>query len=334
MARRRHPRGRHLRGAARGRRPVRRRPAGADALAPVRRPTSTPSTGRPGDPHRQPARRPRGAARRAQPGARFVLERLTTHAAARPRAPRELWRARRRLRRSTGGPARGRRAAPAAGPRRPTSPRSSRLLTDVVGAGLAPTTVWVSHLTDDRARLAAHGVRRLHDPAAHRHRPVARRPRRAAGDAPPCSTCTRSSAATRSATAAAPRRRPATCWSSAAAPPTASASRRRPATRRCADRAATVARGGLDAAGFVRSPFCDRRQAAAVRRAAAHAGLDAVPARGRRGARRSATRSTCGSATPRRRSTGSSSPESRIASAARTGSCSGHQMSRATIATR
>ena len=42
----------------------------------------------------------------------------------------------------------------------------------------------------------------------------------------------------------------------------------------------------------------DRRQAAAVRRAAAHAGLDAVPARAAPACRPSATRSTCGCATP------------------------------------
>ena len=45
------------------------------------------------------------------------------------------------------------------------------------------------------------------------------------------------------------------------------------------DRAARVAKGGLDAAGFVRSPFTIERQATALRRAAAHAGVDAVPAR-------------------------------------------------------
>ena len=71
LARRRHPRGRHLRRAARGRGRVRRRPAGAHAVAPVRRrrSRSTPrSTGRvihtvsrldgPRRPARPPARRP------------------------------------------------------------------------------------------------------------------------------------------------------------------------------------------------------------------------------------------------------------------------------------
>ena len=72
-----------------------------------------------------------------------------------------------------------------------------------------------------------------------------------------------------------------------------------------------------------------RRRAAAVRRAAAHAGLDAAPAEGRRGAVRSATWSTRGSATRRRRSTGRDRPEAAAASAvAWTGSSRGHQMSR------
>ena len=75
------------------------------------------------------------------------------------------------------------------------------------------------------------------------------------------------------------------------------------------DRAARIAKGGLDAAGLRPLAVHRRRQAAAVRRAAAHAGLDAVPARRRAGARRSATRSTCGCGSPRPRSTRPSSTD-------------------------
>ena len=53
-----------------------------------------------------------------------------------------------------------------------------------------------------------------------------------------------------------------------------------------------LARGGLDAVGLRALAVLHRRQAAALRRAAAHAGLDAVPARTAPGCRRSATRST------------------------------------------
>ena len=161
-----------------------------------------------------------------------------------------------------------------------------------------------------RARpRCAPAYRRLHLPPAGRHRAVARRPRRADGHAPPCSTCTRSSAATCSATAA-------------AAAPKAGAHpgrqrRHRPRHRaRGADRRA-VAQGPGGHLGPRRSrrrglralAVHDRRQAAAVRRAAAHAGHHAVPARTAPRCPRSATRSTCGSATPPRRSTASSSPE-------------------------
>ncbi len=51
-------------------------------------------------------------------------------------------------------------------------------------------------------------------------------------------------------------------------------------------RAASVARGGLDAAGLARSPYLVGGQQATVRRATPHAGLDAAAARLRRAAGR------------------------------------------------
>ncbi len=130
----------------------------------------------------------------------------------------------------------------------------SRLMNDVVAAELPTRTIWVSHLTDAelaqlRASYADYDIRpRIGTGLWLGDRDALRVRRR-------CWTCTRWSAGTRSATEAAPRRSPATCWWSAAARPTASASRRRTGDQSIRARAATVARGGLDAVGFVRSPF-------------------------------------------------------------------------------
>ena len=75
------------------------------------------------------------------------------------------------------------------------------------------------------------------------------------------------------------------------------------------DRAATVARGGLDAAGRVRSPFwVDGEQRLFAEPPHMQASMLFLPGgrRGPGGGRRASTR---GSATPRRRSTGSSCPD-------------------------
>ena len=165
-----------------------------------------------------------------------------------------------------GGRRRGTRRAPASRVSRCTcrSPRPrhvdevARLLTDVVSAGLenlgTPATVWVSHLTE--TELAT---------LAMRYPDLVLRPRvgtelwlgdrGALGCARRCSTPTRSSVATPSATADARPPGPGRSWSSPAAPPTASVWRPPRGTPPCASRAASIARGGLDAAGFVRSPF-------------------------------------------------------------------------------
>ena len=109
---------------------------------------------RPRHPHRRPARGPRAPCSTREPDARVVLERLTSMrrhgmSARGPARGRPLLDRRRR-------PARGRRAAPAARRRAPTSPRSSRLMNDVVAAELPdPPRVWVSHLTDAELDLAA-----------------------------------------------------------------------------------------------------------------------------------------------------------------------------------
>ena len=266
--------------------------------------SSTPAPA-PGDPHRRPARRTSTPCSTAQPDARFVLERLTSmqrHGLDRARAARRP--AERSARSAVGA---GSRASPCTcrWRRAPTSPRSSGC-SPTWSPPSSPTTHRLGQPPDRRrAGRAARGVRRLHDPAADRHRPVARRPRRAAASPRPCSTCTRSSAATRSATAAAPRPRPATCWSSAAAPRTASAWRRRRASRR-----SRPAPRPSPAAAWTRPASCARRSAIDGKQRLfaepphMQASMLFLPAR-RRGARRSATRSTCGSATPRRRSTGS-----------------------------
>ena len=221
-------------------------------------------------------------------------------------------------------------AAAAVGHRRagPRQPRPDRGRRPAPAAGL--------RLAPRRGRAAAHrpGRRR----AAHHHGlgqpPDRRRARDAAraptptcrsgpgsaptsgsatagrcGSPPACSTSTSSTAATCSATAAAAPRATATWSSSAAAPPTASASR--PARARPGCKARAADRRARRPGGARPDPLAvlGRRQAAAVRRAPAHAGLDALPARATPGRPRSATSSTCGSATPRRRSTASTSPE-------------------------
>ena len=195
---------------------------------------------------------------------------------------RELWTAAAMLRDAPAGPARGDRPAPAAGPGLPPprgQPADERRRGRRAPDGSGATTLWVSHLTARRARPAARVLPRLHVPAADRHRPVARRPRRAAGhlDGP------RRAPGRARRRLRLPRpdraRRPATSWSSAAAPPTASGSRPRPASRLAPGPGRDPGprrprRGRLRALAVL-----DRRQAAALRRAAAHAGLDALPAR-------------------------------------------------------
>ena len=200
------------------------------------------------------------------------------------------------------------------------------------------TTSGSSHLTDDE--LAA----------LRRRTPTSRSgPRIGTGlwlgdrgalqrDAPPCSTCTRSSAATSSATAAAAPRKAGhilvvsggTAHGIGLEAPTgerlAQGPGRHPGPRR-------PRRGRLRALAVHH-----RRQAAALRRAAAHAGLDAVPARRRARCPRSATRSTCGCASPPRRSTASLTElgdlgvERAGSARSRTGSCRGRRTSRTTIA--
>ena len=155
-----------------------------------------------------------------------------------------------------------------------------------------------------RARPAADVVRRLHVPAPHRHRPVARRPRRAEGHR---------HGARRARGRAGRRVRLPRPDRAQGRPPAGRQRRHRPrhrpggrrwASRRCKARAATVARGGLDAVGFVRSPFSiDGKQRLFAEPPHMQASMLFLPG-GAAGARRSATRSTCGCATPRRRSTG------------------------------
>ena len=130
----------------------------------------------------------------------------------------------------------------------------TRLVNDVVAAGIDTHTVFVSHLTRGELAALRHDVPRLHLPPAHRHRPVARRPRRAVGDVHgPRRAPAR---ARRGLRLPAAQRRPstATCSWSAAAPRTASASRRRAATSR-----SRRARRPWPAAAWTRSASCARR---------------------------------------------------------------------------
>ena len=294
-----HDRGRHLRRAARGRHPLRRRPARAHPVAALRR-------------------RPRPRARTTavihtvgrvedlddllarQPDARFVLE-LLTSMRRHGFTARELWTAAERLREHR---------PPGVGPvsraSRCTCPLTQgshlgevrRLLNDAVAAGLEGLdTVWVSHLTGDelatlrssyadftvRPRIGTglwlgdrgalsvtatvldvHAVERgdvfgYRGRIGPQGRSPARRQRRHR-----------------------PRHRPGGTHRRLLA----QGAGRHPGARR-------PRRGRVRALAVL-----DRRQAAALRRAAAHAGLDAVPAGRRAGARGRRRRSTSGCATP------------------------------------
>ena len=185
----------------------------------------------------------------------------------------------------------------------------SRLINDIVASGLPTRTVFVSHLThDELARLATTYPDFTVRPRigtdlwlGDRGRPVGRPPR--------SSTCTRSSAATPSATAAAalPKHGHIVVVSGGTAhgigleAPTGDQSLKA--------RAATLARGRPGRRRLRALAVLDRRQAAALRRAAPHAGLDAVRARQARASRASARTSRSGSASPRPTSTASSSPD-------------------------
>ena len=187
----------------------------------------------PGRAHRQPARRPGRPARRAARRPDRARAGHDQHAPARHDRPASSGRPRPTWRGT---------AVPGSRASRCTSRSPSgshlaeveRLLTDLVAAELPTRTVWVSHLTAAELDDAARVVRRPAGPPADRHRPVARRPRRAAGHLDRARRPRAASAATRSATAAAAPRATGTCWSSAAAPLTASASSRRPASPACA----------------------------------------------------------------------------------------------------
>ena len=292
VARRRHHRRRHLRGAARGRPALPRRPAGADAVA----------TDRPGAGRGPAAGRVIHTVSRLadlvalldrDPQARVVLERLTSMRRHGMSAD-ELRAAAKLLERR---PARVEGVAfhlpLAAGAH---LSEVVHLVNDVVAAELPTRTLWVSHLTPaelatlrssyadfevrprvgtslwlgDRDALTVtatvldvHEVERG-DVFGYRGRTVPK-----AGHILVVSGGTAHGIGLES--------------------PTGDHSMRA--------RAATLARGGLDAVGFVALAVHRRRQAPAVRRAAAHAGLDALPsprpagARGRRGDRR------CGCAT-------------------------------------
>ncbi len=321
-ARRRHPRGRHLRRARRTS-PHRFdgdllvltpwRPFGAalevdPALAPR---WCTPSAGSRTSPALLAAAARRPVRARA----------AHHHAAPRPRRPRACGPPPRCSRDRP--PAPGSRASPCTcrWPAAPTSPRCERLLNDVVAAELP------ADRRDDR--LGQPPDRRRAGRACARRTPTSPSGR---GSAPSCGSATAArsgSTATvldvhpvergdvfgyRSRTRAQGRPPPRGQRRHRARHRPGGAHRRRLASRPGPPPWPAAA---STRSGFVRSPFSDRRQAAALRRAAAHAGLDAVPARTARGCRRSATRSTCGCASPRRRSTGSSSPERQRRSAQR-----------------
>ena len=286
----------------------------AAAVEPAARPGRPDSPARV-DPHRQPARPTSTALLDAQPDARFVLERTTSmlrhgmSAAELRAAGRARWP-------TTRGPRSRASRCTCRSPPAPTCPRSS---------GCSPTwspPAWATRPHDlgqppDRRRAgpAARGVPRLHVPPPHRHRPVARRPRRAAGDR---------HRARRPRGRARRRLRLPRPHGAAGRPPARRQRRHRPrhrprgpARRRLAQGPGRDPRPRRPRRGRVRAvAVLHRRQAAALRRAPAHAGVDAVPARGRPRARRSATRSTCGCATPRRRSTASESADGRRARSA------------------
>ena len=253
LARRRHPRGRHLRRAARGRPALLRRPAGAHAVAPDRR-RCPPRTSRPaGSSTPSAGSSDLVALLDRDPHARIVLERLTSmrrHGMSAEELPR------------------GRRSCSSAAPARlegvafhlPLAAGAHlsevvHLVNDVVAAGL-PTRTAVGQPPDGRrARLAAHVVRRL---------------RRCARGSAPTSGSATATRCTVTATVldvhevergdvfgyrgrTAPKAGHILVVSGGTAhgigleAPTGDHSIRA--------RAATLARGGLDAVGFVRSPF-------------------------------------------------------------------------------
>ena len=186
----------------------------------------------------------------------------------------------------------------------------SRLINDVVASGLPTRTVFVSHLTDGRARPARDDATPT-SPSARASAPTC-----GSATAAPCAvtatvldvhavergdtfgyrgrTVPKQRPHRRRQRRHRPRHRPR----GADRRPVAEGARRDPGPRR-------PGRGRLRALAVL-----DRRQAAALRRAAAHAGLDAVRAVRRARARASARTSRSGSASPRPTSTGSSSPDS------------------------
>ena len=242
-----------------------------------------------------------------QPDARFVLERATSMLRHGMTA-RELWAtADGRRAHHPKARARGRRAAPAARPRR------------------APLRGAPADERRRRRRAAArHGLgqppqRRRARPRCARRTPTSPSGPRigtdlwlgdrggAAGDRDRARRARGRARRRRSATGTAPPRRPATSWSSAAAPRTASASR-----RRLGD--ASLRGPGRDrspAAAWTRPASCARRSRSTASSGCSPSRRTCRPrccsCRTAPGCPRSATRSTCGCATPRRRSTASSS---------------------------
>ncbi len=134
-----------------------------------------------------------------------------------------------------------------------------RLMNDVVAAGSTgrrhrARTIWVSHLTE--AELATLARRTPTSPSAPASAPASGSATAAPSRCgPPCWTPTRSSAATPTATAAARPRAPGTILvvSGGTAHGIGLEAPTGEATLKA--RAASIARGGLDAAGFVRSPY-------------------------------------------------------------------------------
>ena len=218
-----------------------------------------------------------------QPDARLVLERLTCMLRHGLTA-RELWDAARAAGRSAEARLEGIALHLPLGAGLPPRARWPGCSTDVVGAGLDdPPTVWVSHLTDDE-------LDRLRTSYAD----FTFRPRIGTGlwlgdrEALQVTATVLDVHEVERGDAFGYRGRTApkaghvlvvsggTAHGIGLESPTGESSLKA--------RAATVARGGLDAVGLRALAVLDRRQAAAVRRAAAHAGLDAVPARWRPGA--------------------------------------------------
>ena len=165
-----------------------------------------------------------------------------------------------------------------------------RLLTDIVASGIASRRVYVSHLTDAEMADPPRVVRRLRAAAADRHPAVARRPGAL------------QVAGARSSTSHEVERGDVFGYRGRTAPKhghilvvcggTAHGiGLEAPTGRRddASDRAARVAKGGLDAAGFVRSPFTIAGKQRLFAEPPHMQVVDAVPARRHRGSRRSAT---------------------------------------------